>query len=211
MWCAIEDLKADVIASLRARLDVLLDEAGAAEEDDDENTDGRSRGPAARTLSPRAVRRTRRCFCRFRVARGRVEGRVRCVRLPRRESPRPTSSSDARRCSDGTSQGAKPVKIAEATPAPRDGEASRGVGGDRRERRPSNLTSSLRDGPTTGGRGRDAPDAWKTSRAGAASSGASMALAALGAGAALVAAGLANLAVSTPECVGEMCERAMGG
>jgi hypothetical protein len=38
-----------------------------------------------------------------------------------------------------------------------------------------------------------------------------MALAALGAGAALVAAGLANLAVSTPECVGEMCERAMGG
>ena len=50
-----------------------------------------------------------------------------------------------------------------------------------------------------------------TSRAGAASSGASMALAALGAGAALVAAGLANLAVSTPECVGEMCERAMGG
>ena len=72
------------------------------------------------------------------------------------------------------------VKIAEATPAPRDGEASRGVGGDRRERRPSNLTSSLRDGPTTGGRGRDAPDAWKTSRAGAASSGASMALAALG-------------------------------
>ena len=44
---AIEDLKADVIASLRARLDVLLDEAEAAEEDDDENTDGRSRGPAA--------------------------------------------------------------------------------------------------------------------------------------------------------------------
>ena len=210
---AIEDLKADVIASLRARLDVLLDEAEAAEEDDDENTDGRSRGPAAtHPLAEGGAKDTsvflplpRRAWAEWR------DGCAVCDYLAEGES----SADVVERCEEvlrwNVPGGEAGVKIAEATPAPRDGEASRGVGGDRRERRPSNLTSSLRDGPTTGGRGRDAPDAWKTSRAGAASSGASMALAALGAGAALVAAGLANLAVSTPECVGEMCERAMGG
>ena len=186
---AVAHLKSDIIASLRARLDLLVDEA---ERDDGDTANGVSPRPLAEGAPRNAaeVRLPRRAWVRWR------EGCAVCDYLVDGE----TAADVVERCEEVLRW--KPPG-GEAAVAPEEAPAANAEKTSTPTKKPNpNATRASSKGEDGG------------SNAGEASTRiSSYATYLAGAGAALVAAALADLALgissSSPECVGEMCA-AMG-
>ena len=209
---AVADLKSDIIASLRARLDLLVDEAEEQDGDGDGDGDGTGNRNAASKSNASgnplaeggakiaaAVRLPRRAWVRWR------EGCAVCDYLVDGE----TAADVVERCEEvlrwKPPRGEADVALAEAPAAEANAEAE-----TPRAKKPSTattkkITPNAKHVSTGGGDG--------GSNAGEVSTRiSSYAKYLAGAGVALVSAALADLALglsSSPECVGEMCE-AMG-
>jgi hypothetical protein len=213
---AVADLKSDIIASLRARLDLLVDEAEEQDGDGDGDGTGNGTGNAASRLNntsgnplaeggakiAAAVRLPRRAWVRWR------EGCAVCDYLVDGE----TAADVVERCEEvlrwKPPGGEADVALAEApaTLVEANAEAETAPA-----KKPSTTVSTKKATPRAKHDSTGAGDGG--SNAGEVSTRmSSYAKYLAGAGAALVSAALADLALglsSSPECVGEMCE-AMG-
>ena len=174
---AADDLRRDVARSIRSRLDVLLDEADARDEDEDEDED------AAREKEIGA-RLPRRAFATW------IGGLRACDYLSEGE----TALDVVARCAEvlrwRVPDGVEGVVVAEREP----------------DRVPTQRGPALSSPRLVGGGAAEAAVLEKATGTGNRSSYAACATYALGAGVALLSAGIASLTMTSRACVGETCE-----